>query len=51
MGIRIPIHPAFLDNTEDVIDIFEEKLKSLMPKASKKKIVEEWMELTFRKDL
>ncbi len=42
MRIRIPIHPAFLKEKENVIEnvieISEEKLKNYMPKVSKKKL-------------
>lgn len=38
MRIRIPIHPAFLKEKENVIEISEEKLKNYMPEVSKKKL-------------
>ena len=38
MGIRIPIHLAFLEEKENVIEISEEKLKTYMSEVSKKKL-------------
>ena len=44
MRIRLPIHPAFLKEKENVIEnvmeISEEKLKNYMPEVSKRKIGE-----------